>query len=132
MNALPVDKERPLDALQETHKKFRKELSAGTVSLVLLSLLGQAGEPMYGYQIGRLIGAGEEDSAMVKQGAIYPVLRSLEGRGLLSSEREASVDGPPRRYYRVTETGRQALVTWQEIWTGTKAFVDNVLGGEFK
>jgi len=97
-----------LDALQETHKKFRKELSAGTVSLVLLSLLDQAGEPMYGYQIGRLIGAGDEDTATVKQGAIYPVLRSLEGRGLLSSEREASADGPPRRYYRVTEIGRQA------------------------
>jgi PadR family transcriptional regulator len=121
-----------LDALQDTHKKFRKELSAGTVSLVLLSLLDQAEAPMYGYQIGRLIGAGDGDSTMVKQGAIYPVLRSLEGRGLLSSEREASLDGPPRRYYRVTEVGHEALKGWQLIWAETKAFVDNALGGEFK
>ena len=34
-------------------KKFQKELSAGMVSLVLLSLLGQAAEPMYGYQIAK-------------------------------------------------------------------------------
>ena len=78
--------------IQETHKKFRKELSAGTVSLALLSILAQAEEPLYGYQIGKLVGAGganaEADSVMVKQGAIYPVLRSLESQDLLSSERE--------------------------------------------
>jgi len=74
----------------ETHKKFQKELSAGTVSLALLSILAQSKEPLYGYQIGKSIRAGDadENSVMVKQGAIYPVLRSLESQGLLSSERE--------------------------------------------
>ena len=120
--------------LQETHKKFQKELSAGTVSLALLSILSQSGEPLYGYQIGKLVGAGDDDSpgVMVKQGAIYPVLRSLEGQGLLSSEREMSDSGPPRRYYQATDTGREALETWITIWEETKSFVDNVLGGEYQ
>lgn len=120
--------------LQETHKKFQKELSAGTVSLALLSILAQSGEPLYGYQIGKLVGAGEDDSpgVMVKQGAIYPVLRSLESQGLLSSEREMSDSGPPRRYYQATGTGREALKTWIKIWQETKSFVDNVLGGEYQ
>ena len=120
--------------LQETHKKFQKELSSGTVSLALLSILAQSGEPLYGYQIGKLVGAGEDESSgvMVKQGAIYPVLRSLEIQGLLSSEREMSDSGPPRRYYQATDTGREALETWTTIWKETKSFVDNVLRGDYQ
>lgn len=123
-----------MNTREEIHKKFRKELSAGTVSLVLLSLLDQSEQPLYGYQIGKLIGAGEEeaDTVMVKQGAIYPVLRSLEGSGLLQSEREASTSGPPRRYYRVTDDGHQVLQEWQAIWERTRDFVNSVLGGEYR
>ncbi len=120
--------------IQETHKKFRKELSAGTVSLALLSILAQAQEPLYGYQIGKLIGAGDDaaNTVMVKQGAIYPVLRSLESQGLLSSEREMSDSGPPRKYYQATDTGKAALETWSGIWKETKSFVDKVLGGDYQ
>jgi PadR family transcriptional regulator PadR len=120
--------------LQETHKKFQKELSAGTVSLALLSILVQSDEPLYGYQIGKLVGAGDEDASgvMVKQGAIYPVLRSLETQGLLASEREMSDSGPPRRYYHATPDGRQVLEAWTTIWQETKTFVDNVLGGDYQ
>lgn len=120
--------------LQETHKKFQKELSAGTVSLALLSILAQSPEPLYGYQIGKLVGAGDEDApgVMVKQGAIYPILRSLESQGLLSSERELSDSGPPRRYYQATDTGQEALQTWIQIWEETRSFVDDVLRGDYQ
>jgi PadR family transcriptional regulator PadR len=122
--------------IQETHKKFRKELSAGTVSLALLSILAQAEEPLYGYQIGKLIGAGNEgpdaSAVSVKQGAIYPVLRSLEIQELLSSERELSDSGPPRKYYQVTESGKETLAAWSKIWNETKTFVDKVLGGDYQ
>jgi PadR family transcriptional regulator PadR len=119
---------------QEIHKKFRKELSAGTVSLALLSILSQTEEPLYGYQIGKLVGAGEDEAetVMVKQGAIYPVLRSLESQGLLRGERESSDSGPPRKYYRATETGQEVLETWTEIWNDTKTFIDKVLGGDYQ
>ena len=66
---------------------------------------------------------------MMKQGALYPVLRSLEGNGLLESQVEPSVSGPPRRYYHITEDGRQTLQTWEQIWEQTKIFVDTVLKG---
>ena len=88
-------------------RKFQKELSSGIVSLALLALLARADKPLYGYQIAKeLEGFGE--GLPVKQGTLYPVLRSLEAGGLLSSEVEPSVAGPPRRYYSVTEAGRQA------------------------
>ena len=120
--------------IQEVHKKFQKELSAGTVSLALLAILVQSKEPLYGYQIGKLVGAGEADgeSVMVKKGAIYPVLRSLESQGLLSSEREMSDSGPPRKYYIATESGKEALNEWTTIWKDTKSFLDKVLGGKYQ
>jgi PadR family transcriptional regulator PadR len=118
-----------LDDTSAVNKKFRKELSSGIVALVLLSVLDRAAEPMYGYQIAKLVGAGGADTPMVKQGALYPVLRSLERSGLLQSRVEPSVSGPPRRYYSVTESGRKTLGQWTEIWSETKTFVDSVLGG---
>ena len=110
-------------------RKFLKELNAGTSALVLLSVVGGAREPIYGYQIAKTIGAGSEEAPMMKQGALYPVLRSLEKMGLLASTVEPSVTGPPRRYYRVTEKGRAALARWTAIWAENKSFVDSVLKG---
>ena len=113
-----------------TDKKFQKELNAGTVSLVLLSILEQADQPMYGYQIAKQIQVGGSEIPMMKQGALYPVLRSLEKSGLLESTVEPSVSGPPRRYYQITKAGRQTLTRWMEIWNRAKEFVDRIIKGK--
>ncbi len=111
-------------------KKFQKEMNAGTASLVLLSVLDQSKYPMYGYQIARLLEDRSQDTPLMKQGALYPVLRSLENSGQLTSLVEPSVSGPPRRYYRITEAGRKTLAVWIEVWKQTETFVDAVLEGE--
>ena len=113
-------------------RKFQKELSAGTVSLVLLSVLGQAREPMYGYQIAKRLERGGEGFLSGKQSALYPVLRSLDAAGLLASEVEPSVAGPPRRYYRITAEGREVLAAWQNTWNETRDLVDHLLQGTRK
>lgn len=112
------------------NKKFQKEMTSGVSSLVLLNVLERGGEPMYGYQVAKLLEAGSEEMPMIKQGALYPVLRSLEKNGLLASEVEPSVSGPPRRYYTITDMGQEALKDWLEIWNQTKKFVDKILQGE--
>ena len=117
-----------VDAPSQT-KKFQKELNAGTASLVLLSVLGRSTEAMYGYQIAKLLTESSPDLPMMKQGTLYPVLRSLQESGLLESSVEPSVSGPPRRYYTITEAGREALVAWTEIWKQTRTFVDAILKG---
>lgn len=108
-------------------RKFQKELSAGTVSLALLAVLGSAGEPMYGYQIAKRLEQEGEGVLSGKQSALYPVLRNLESGGLLDSFVEPSVSGPPRRYYRITESGREALREWSAAWRATRDSVDAVL-----
>ena len=107
-------------------KKFQKELAAGTVALVLLAVLAQAGEPMYGYQIAKRLERGG-DSLGGKQSALYPVLRNLHAAGLLESFVEPSVSGPPRRYYAITAEGRRVLADWTAAWADARDFVDSIL-----
>ena len=119
----------PDDAVDALLRKFQKELSAGTVSLALLAVLGHATEPMYGYQIAKTLERTGEGVLSGKQSALYPVLRNLESAGLLASEVEPSISGPPRRYYRITDRGRAVLGAWSEAWCATRDSVDHVLKG---
>jgi len=111
-------------------RKFKKELNAGTTSLILMSILSKASEPMYGYQIGKIIASKQNDDPDFKQGVLYPVLRSLEKKFLVNSQVEPSVSGPPRRYYQITETGRTALKSWTSIWQQLSTFVNTILEGD--
>ena len=113
----------------EAVRKFQKELNGGTAALVLLGVLDRADTPMYGYQIAKLVETRSKDVDIMKQGALYPVLRSMESTGLLASEVEPSVSSPPRRYYRITGPGHDTLVKWREIWNQTRDLVDAVLEG---
>ena len=110
-------------------RKFQKELNAGIASLVLLSVLEKSTEPMYGYQIAKLLEDYSGDVSFMKQGALYPVLHSLENSGLLESKVEPSVSGPPRRYYEITSEGKETLVVWQGVWKQMKSFVDKAIKG---
>ena len=104
--------------------KFQRELNAGLVGLVLLAVLAQAEEDLYGYQIAKRLQHLAAGSSPVKQGALYPVLRQLSANGLLASRIVPSYAGPPRRYYRITEAGRATLAEWRVIWRSTRDFVD--------
>ena len=83
---------------------------------------------MYGYQIAKRL-ESLDGVLSGKQSALYPVLRNLEGSGLLESFVEPSMSGPPRRYYRITAAGRTALADWSAAWRATRDSVDTVLKG---
>lgn len=105
-------------------RKLRKELNAGTVALVLLSMLHDAGEPLYGYEIARRF---DDGTGEVKLGALYPVLRSMEAQGLLASSMQPSDAGPARKYYAVTDDGATTLAAWKAVWVATRDRVDHWL-----
>ncbi len=115
--------------LNQVDRKFSREISSGTTSLALLAILAQSEEPMYGYRIAKEISGDGEGFQLIKQGALYPVLKSLERSGLLESTVEPSVSGPPRRYYTITAEGMEALVRWKDIWRSTSTLINRILGG---
>jgi PadR family transcriptional regulator, regulatory protein PadR len=108
-------------------KKFQKDLNGGLVGLVLLAILDQSTEDLYGYEIAKRLASANDGVSIFKEGTIYPVLRALSAGNLLTSRIVPSYSGPPRRYYRITEQGRQVLAEWSAIWVGTRVFVDRFI-----
>ena len=105
-------------------RKFQKELNSGLIALVLLSVLDRADGDLYGYQIAKQLQEAAPDINVVKQGALYPVLRNMSASGLLASRVVPSYSGPPRRYYQITDEGRAVLRQWLDIWSQTREFVE--------
>ncbi len=110
-------------------RKFQKDLNAGLVALVLLSVLEGSPEDLYGYEIAKRLQKANEGEALFKEGTIYPVLRTLSATGLLTSRVVPSYSGPPRRYYRITDEGRTVLKQWSGIWRQTRDFVNRFIEG---
>jgi PadR family transcriptional regulator, regulatory protein PadR len=118
----------PDDPVEIAARKFQKELNAGLIALVLLSVLDRSEGDLYGYQIAKQLQSAAPDANVVKQGALYPVLRNMSAAGLLASRVVPSYAGPPRRYYRITDHGRTVLAAWLSSWQQTRAFVDLFAG----
>jgi PadR family transcriptional regulator PadR len=108
-------------------RKFQKDLNGGLVGLVLLAVLNQSAEDLYGYEIAKRLASANEGTSIFKEGTIYPVLRALSAAGLLTSRIVPSYSGPPRRYYRITDQGRSVLAQWTAIWAVTRSFVDRFI-----
>jgi PadR family transcriptional regulator PadR len=60
----------------------------------------------------------KEAELLVVEGTLYPLLTRLKNDGLLNYEWRESTQGPPRKYYCLTELGVEALKAMDEAWVG--------------
>jgi len=97
----------------------------GTLQYCVLALL--EGEERYGFDLVRAL--AEIDGMVTSEGTIYPLLSRLRRDGLVESTWRESPSGPPRRYYRITESGRTALGAFRKEWSRFRAAVDSVVEG---
>lgn len=74
----------------------------GVVELCVLALLMK--RDCYGYEISERLAA----LIGIADGTVYPVLRKLKADGLLSTYLQEESGGPPRKYYALTELGRES------------------------
>lgn len=82
----------------------------------------------YGYEIlAKLETSGFES---LLEGTLYPVLTRLEKKGLISCRKAKSPYGPIRKYYSITENGKEALLSFKENYKKITAAADAVLKGE--
>lgn len=96
------------------------ELRRGTLVLTVLS---QLDEEQYGYSLMQLLA---EKGIEIDQSTLYPLLRRLEDQGLLRSE--WSVEGSrPRRYYVLSETGKETLKQLKQEWRALSDALDRLL-----
>jgi PadR family transcriptional regulator PadR len=108
---------------EELLGQMEQELRRGTLVLCVLTELKK---PMYGYS---LVGVLLELGVTVEANTLYPLLRRLEGQGLLESEWETG-GNKPRKYYRVTQEGAQVRQKLLKAWRKTVETVGRVMEEE--
>lgn len=99
------------------------QLRRGAIEYCVLALL-RSGEH-YALDLVRELGA--VDGLVTSEGTIYPLLSRLRRDGLVESTWHDSASGPPRRYYRLTEPGRQRLDQFVGEWIRFRDAVDSLV-----
>ena len=103
-----------------------QQLKKGTAETLVLAVLAES--PSHGYAIAREIEKRSADVLSLGEGSLYPVLRGLEGRKLVTTQWEPQETGPARRGYTLTESGLAELRKRPSEWNTFASAVSLVLG----
>ena len=99
------------------------ELRRGTLILLVLSQLRR---PMYGYSLVKKL---NDHQIPMDANTLYPLMRRLEGQGLLKSHWDTA-EAKPRKYYQITEDGLAVLEKTRAYYETFSANVTKLLEGE--
>ena len=89
----------------------KAQMRKGILEYCILSILGK--RDLYTSDI---INALKENDLIVVEGTLYPLLTRQKNAGLLKYRWEESSQGPPRKYYALTEIGRTYLKESDDSW----------------
>ena len=97
----------------ETTDKWEAQMRKGCLEMAVLASLWHG--RLYGLEILRVL---ERDSRLVlAEGTIYPILNRLRAEGLVQSQWVEAEAGHPRKYYELTQSGRDRATRMAETWT---------------
>ena len=86
------------------------QVKKGVLDLCVLELVRR--KDRYGYELVQEISRNIE----ISEGALYPILRRLSKEGIFETYLEESGEGPPRKYYRMTDEGREKAAAVRREW----------------
>jgi PadR family transcriptional regulator PadR len=104
-------------SIENTKAQMRK----GVLEFCILSILAD-GDAYPTEIIERM----KQAQLVVVEGTLYPLLTRLKNMGLLAYRWEESTGGPPRKYYRLTETGTEFLRELENTWNELVLSVNTV------
>jgi PadR family transcriptional regulator, regulatory protein PadR len=107
---------------------IERELKRGSLELIVLHLLAP-GEA-YGYEIVTKVTTQSNGTLGVTDGTLYPVLYRLERAGFVAVRWETPERGVPRKYYRLTDTGRAELAQLRQEWDAFVTAMSQLLTSE--
>lgn len=103
---------------------MNSQLKRGTLELCALSVVSRG--DCYGYELVNRISECME----ITEGTIYPLMKRLRDGGLIESYIEESPEGPPRKYYRITQAGKDELKRLSDEWFEFTKSVSELLKGD--
>ena len=99
------------------------QLKKGVLELCVLALLSRG--DAYAYDIAARLAEGIE----MGEGTIYPLMRRMQGDGLVDTYLVESASGPSRKYYKLTATGETRFAAQKSEWSAFSGAVNDILGG---
>jgi len=99
------------------------QLKKGVLELCVLSILSR--KECYGYELVSEISKNIE----ISDGTIYPLLRRLNAEGYFTTYLQESTEGPPRKYYKITELGLRTNEELKEEWLKLQRGINNIIEG---
>lgn len=101
--------------------KLNIQYKKGVLELCVLSVLHRG--DCYGYVISESISKKID----ISDGTVYPILRKLKSDGLVTTYLSEDSGGPPRKYYKLTDFGRQQYLKDKTEWLGFIKTVEKML-----
>jgi len=96
----------------EFFRTWVSQIRKGSLALSILNDIRN--RRMYGYEIERKF--RKSHGLLIGDGTIYHILKRLRQRHLVTTKKTKSPDGPPRKYYELTKTGRETLAQMNAYW----------------
>ena len=81
---------------------------------------------MYGYELSEYI----SNQIDISDGTVYPILRKLKADGLVKTYLSEDSGGPPRKYYSLTQLGKEEFENDSAEWLSFTAIVNKIIQGE--
>lgn len=97
------------------------QFKKGVLELCVLALLNK--QDRYGYETVQKI----SEQMVISEGSVYPLLRRLKKEDYLTTYLQESNEGPPRKYYKLTEKGRNHLRNLHEEWMQFSEGVNQII-----
>lgn len=97
------------------------QFKKGVLELCVLVLIHR--QDRYGYELAQAVSRHIE----VAEGALYPLLRRLVNEGYCTTYLQESSEGPPRKYYKLSDAGRDYMRTLSIEWNEFVRNVSNLL-----
>lgn len=108
--------------LENTQSQMRK----GILEYCILLIISR--QDAY---VSDIINKLKESKIIVVEGTIYPMLTRLKNAGLLAYRWEESPQGPPRKYYSITENGRYCLAELENSWNELTQAIEQLRNQNF-
>ena len=99
----------------------KAQMRKGILEYCILSILHK--KDLYTSDI---ISALKDNDLIVVEGTLYPLLTRQKNAGLLKYRWEESTQGPPRKYYTLTEIGEKYLKELDDSWEELVTSVDSI------
>jgi PadR family transcriptional regulator PadR len=100
---------------------IKAQMRKGILEYCILSILSKGDA-----YVSAIINELKESEMIVVEGTLYPLLTRQKNQGLLSYRWEESTQGPPRKYYAITDKGRAVLDELDMAWTDLVRVIDNI------